>query len=52
MIAIDHQIDNQPLLKYHTSVLGENKKNSITEIFYVGGMIDSVLIILSLQIIT
>ncbi len=52
MIAIDHPIDNEPLLKFHTAVLGEKKKPSILEVFYVGGLIDSVIIILSLQIIT
>lgn len=51
MIAIDHPIDNEPLLKFHMAVLRE-KENSILELLYVGGLIDSVIIILSLQTTT
>lgn len=51
MIAIDHLIDNEPRLKFHTSPLEEKNKTK-RELLYVGGLIDSVIIILSLQIIT
>lgn len=51
MIAIDHPIDNEPLLKFHMAVL-KRKKKTPSPSFYVGGLIDGVIIILSLQIIT
>lgn len=48
MIAIDHPIDCESLLKFHTVVLGgeKKKKNSMLELFYVGGLTDSNIIIL------
>lgn len=52
MIAIDHPIDYESLLKFHTVVLREKKKNSILKFFCLGGLTDSIIIILSLQIIT
>lgn len=48
VIAIDHLIDHKPLLKFRMAVLGGGA--SVLKLFCVGGLIDSIIIILSLQI--
>ena len=52
IIVIDHLIDHEPLLRFHMAVFGikkKKKRKSGLNPFCVGGLNDSMIIILSLR---